>query len=330
VTGRRLTVRRETWPIRGSFRIARGAKSEAEVVVAEIAAGARTGRGECVPYARYGESIASVTAQIASLAAEIEQGLDRAALQPRLPAGAARNALDCALIDLGAKEAGKPAHVLLGLPPPIPVRTAFTLSVDSPDAMGTAAAKATGKGYRLLKLKLAGTGDLARVHAVRAAAPAATLILDANEGLSFDALTEFVPALAPLRVALIEQPLKAAEDGALSGFKSPIPLCADESCHTRLDLPRLAGRYSHINIKLDKTGGLTEAVALACEARALGFGLMVGCMVSTSLSMAPASLLGGLADFVDLDGPLLLARDREPSIRYDGDLLTPPAAGLWG
>ena len=330
MTGRSLNVRSESWPIRGGFRIARGAKSEAEVVVAEIARGKHLGRGECVPYARYGETIDGVKVLIASLAKDIEAGLSRGELQNRLPAGAARNALDCALVDLEAKETDMPAYALLGLPPPQPLRTAYTLSLDSPEAMGKAASAAAGKGYRLLKLKLAGRGDLARVKAVRSGAARATLIVDANEAWSFDAFREFVPALAPLGVALIEQPLKASEDEALMGFISPIPLCADESCHTRRDLPRLIGRYSHINIKLDKAGGLTEAVALSHAARAAGLKLMVGCMVSTSLSMAPASVLGALADFVDLDGPLLLERDREPAIRYDGDMLMPPSPALWG
>ncbi len=330
MTQSRLTVRNEVWPIRGGFRIARGTKSEAAVIVAEIARGTHIGRGECVPYPRYGETLAGVAAQIESVAPDIERDLTRSELQDQLPAGAARNALDCALLDLEAKESGTPAYILLHLPAPQPVRTAYTLSLDAPDAMGKAASVAIAKGHRLLKLKLASAGDLQRVEAVRKAAPRATLIVDANEAWTFEAMTEFIPALVPLGVALIEQPLKADEDDALLAFKSPIPLCADESCHTRRDLPRLAGRYSHINIKLDKTGGLTEAVALAHEARGAGMRLMIGCMVSTSLSMAPASLLGGLADFVDLDGPLLLVRDREPAIRYEGDLLMPPSSELWG
>jgi L-alanine-DL-glutamate epimerase-like enolase superfamily enzyme len=327
---RTLTVRTESWPIRGAFRIARGAKTQADVVVAAIAEDGVTGRGECVPYARYGESVASVVAQMEVLRDGIESGITRESLQTRLAAGAARNALDCALIDLEAKRAGRPAHAVLGLPPPVAVRTAFTLSLDAPDAMGAAAATAAAKGYGLLKLKVTGDGDLERVQAVRAAAPAARLIVDANEGWTVAHLERLAPRLAELGVALIEQPLKAEDDGALARFESPVPLCADESCHTRADLPRLIGRYSHVNIKLDKTGGLTEAVALAREAHAAGLKLMIGCMVSTSLAMAPAVLLAGLAAFTDLDGPLLLARDREGGLRYDGDLIRPPDAALWG
>ena len=327
---RRLAVAAETWPIQGAFRIARGAKTQAHVVVAAIHDGETLGRGECVPYARYGESVQSVLEGIEALRAEIENGLTREALQARLPAGAARNALDCALIDLAAKTSGRPAFELLGLAKPAPARTAFTLSLDSPAAMGAAAANAAAKGFSLLKLKIAGAGDLERVAAVRDAAPSARLIVDANEGWTRDDLTTLTPQLARLGVALIEQPLKAGEDDLLTDFQSPVPLCADESCHTRADLPHLVGRYSHINIKLDKAGGLTEAIALARDAQSLGLRLMVGCMVSTSLAMAPASLLAAMADFTDLDGPLLLARDRVPGMNYEGDLLYPTARELWG
>jgi L-alanine-DL-glutamate epimerase-like enolase superfamily enzyme len=324
-----LVVRSETWPIRGSFSISRGAKTEAEVVVVEINEDGVTGRGEGDPYPRYGEAVTGVVADIESLRADIERGLTRADLQRRLPAGAARNALDCALIDLEAKASGKSAADLLGLPPPIPVRTAFTLSLDAPEAMAKAATVAA-QTYRTIKLKIAGAGDIERVAAVRSAAPRARLITDANEGWSVDDLYRLTPELARLGVALIEQPLKVGEDDALLGFESPVPLCADESCHTRADLPRLIGRYSHINIKLDKTGGLTEAVALMREATDAGLNLMIGCMVSTSLSIAPAMLLAHRAEFVDLDGPLLLARDRTPGLTYRGDELLPPSADLWG
>jgi L-alanine-DL-glutamate epimerase-like enolase superfamily enzyme len=327
---RKLNLAAESWPIRGTFRIARGAKTEATVIVVTISDGQAFGRGECVPYARYGESVQSVGEQIEALRAEVESGLTREALQHRLAAGAARNALDCALIDLEAKASGRRAFELLGLPAPQPVRTAYTLSLDSPEAMGQAAADAAAKRYGLLKLKIAGAGDLVRVEAVRRAAPLARLIVDANEGWTPDDLVALTPALAALGVALIEQPLKAEEDEALIGFRSKVPLCADESCHTRADLPRIQGRYSHINVKLDKAGGLTEAVALAREAQALGLRLMVGCMVSTSLAMAPAALIAGMAEFTDLDGPLLLARDREPAMRYERDLLHPPDPALWG
>lgn len=327
---RRLGVRHEAWPIKGSFTIARGSKSEAHVVVAEISDGEFIGRGECVPYARYGETVEGVLKEIASLTPEIESGLTRENLQTRLPAGAARNALDCALIDLEAKMTGRRAHDILGLPSPKPVRTAFTLSLDTPDAMGKAAMEASAHGYGLLKLKVAGPDDLKRIEAVRAAAPNARIIADANEGWRFEDLTRLAPELARLGVALIEQPLKSDEDAVLADFKSPVPLCADESCHTLADLPRLKGRYAAINIKLDKTGGLTEGVALARAAHGYGFATMIGCMVSTSLAMAPASLLAGFADYVDLDGPLLLARDREPALHYEGDMLFPPRTVLWG
>jgi L-alanine-DL-glutamate epimerase-like enolase superfamily enzyme len=326
----RLQISAESWPIVGTFRIARGAKTQAQVIVATLSDGAVSGRGECVPYARYGESIESVLEQIESLRGELENGLTREALQDRLPAGAARNALDCALIDWEAKASGRRAFEILGLPAPGPVQTAYTLSLDTPEAMGKAAAEAAAKGHGLLKLKIAGGGDLERVEAVRRNASAARLIVDANEGWSEDDLYRLTPELARLNVALIEQPLKAGEDDALLGFDSPVALCADESCHTRADLPRMKGRYSHLNVKLDKAGGLTEAVALARAAARLDLGLMVGCMVSTSLAMAPATLLGGMARFVDLDGPLLLARDRTPAIVYVGDILQPPPPLLWG
>lgn len=324
-----LVVRHESWPIRGSFRIARGAKTAADVVVVEIGDDRATGRGECVPYPRYGETPAGVIAEIETLRSDIAHGLTRDELQQRLKPGAARNALDCALIDWEAKATGKSAVDLLGLPASTSVRTAYTLSLDTPDAMAQAA-KVASQTYRLLKLKIAGAGDLERVEAVRSAAPSATLIADANEGWRVEDLHHLTPELARLGVALIEQPLKAAEDDELVGFKSPVPLCADESCHTRADLPRIVGRYSHINIKLDKAGGLTEAVALARAATAAGLKLMIGCMVSTSLSIAPAMLLAPFAEFVDLDGALLLERDRVPSLGCRGDELLPPTRELWG
>ena len=326
---RTLVVRSETWPIKGSFRISRGAKTAAEVVVVEILGKSVTGRGECVPYPRYGETSASVTAQIESLRPEIETGLSRERLQQSLAPGAARNALDCALIDLEAKTSRRSAADLLGLPASLPMRTAFTLSLDTPEEMAKAA-RVAAQTYRTIKLKIAGAGDLERVEAVRSAAPQARLIADANEGWSVHDLHRLTPELARLGVALIEQPVKAGDDDALLAFQSPVPLCADESCHTREDLPRIIGRYSHINIKLDKTGGLTGALALAQEATSAGLRVMIGCMVSTSLSIAPAMLLARFAEFIDLDGPLLLARDREPGIAYRDDELCPPTADLWG
>ncbi len=327
---RSLTVISESWPLKHAFRIARGAKTEARVVVASVSSGGICGRGECVPYARYGESVEAVLAQIESARNPVEGGITRHELQNLLPAGAARNALDCSLIDLEAKTTGTRAFDLLGLPPPTPVPTAFTLSVDEPEAMGRAAAEAAVRGYRLLKLKVAGGGDLARVAAVRRAAPEARLIVDANEGWTSQDYDSMAPELAQMGVALIEQPLKVRDDAWLERAARPVPLCADESCHTRADLARIRNRYGYINVKLDKAGGLTEAVALAQEASAMGLRLMVGCMVATSLAMAPASLLAGMADFVDLDGPLLLARDRQPALRYEKDLLYPSPPELWG
>jgi L-alanine-DL-glutamate epimerase-like enolase superfamily enzyme len=327
---RSLAVQCESWPLKHPFRIARGMKTEATVVVATIRENTHAGRGECVPYARYGESVEGVIVQIESIRHAIESGISRDDLQSLLPPGAARNALDCALIDLEAKARGRPAYELLGLPPPAPVLTAFTLSVDEPDAMGRAAADAAARGYRLLKLKVAGGDDIARVQAVRRAAPDARLIVDANEGWAPQDYETLAPGLAELGVALIEQPLKAGHDDYLATADAPVPLCADESCHTRADLAHIRGRYACINVKLDKAGGLTEAVALAREAQAAGLKLMIGCMVSTSLAMAPATLLAGMADFVDLDGPLLLAHDREPALRYETDLLYPASREFWG
>ena len=325
---RRLAVRLETWPLASAFRISRGAKTEARVVVAEIADGPHTGRGEAVPYPRYDETPERTRAEIEGLREAVEGGLTREALQDALPPGAARNALDCALWDLEAKQTGRPAWALAGLEPPQPCITAVTLSLDTPANMGEAAARHAA--LPLLKLKVTGEGDLARIEAVRANAPGARLIVDANEGWTVPMLDELLPAFAARGVEMVEQPLPAADDDALAGRQFAVPLCADESCHTRADLPRLAGRYPMVNIKLDKTGGLTEALALAAEAQAMGFRIMVGSMVGTSLGMAPAALLAGFADTVDLDGPLLLARDRSPGLSYDGAVMAPPEPALWG
>ncbi len=325
---RRLTVRLETWPLKHAFRISRGAKTEALTVTAEIADGPHSGRGEAVPYPRYDETPEGARSAIEGLRRAIEAGLTRPSLQDALPPGAARNALDCALWDLEAKRTGRPAWELAGLAPPQPCVTAVTLSLDTPEGMGRAAARHAA--MPLLKLKVTGEGDLDRIRAVRANAPGARLIVDANEGWTAPMLDALLPAFAALGVEMVEQPLPAADDGALAGRRFALPLCADESCHTRADLPRLAGRYRMVNVKLDKTGGLTEALALAAEARAMGLRLMVGCMVGTSLAMAPAALLAGGADYVDLDGPLLLARDRTPGLCYDGAALQPPEPALWG
>jgi len=325
---RRLTARIERWPIAGAFVIARGAKTEAVVVVAELQAGPQQGRGEATPYARYGETPESVLAQIESVRAALEAGADRAALQALLPAGAARNALDCALWDLEAKRLGVRAWTLAGRERLDPVKTCFTLSLAGPDEMAEAA-RAHAR-WPLLKMKIGAADHLDRVAAVRAAAPRARLVVDANEALSFDELARIAPDLARLEVKLLEQPLRAGADVALEGYESPVPLCADESLHTRAELAACARRYAAVNIKLDKAGGLTEALALKAEARALGLEIMVGCMVATSLAMAPALLVAQGVRFVDLDGPLLLARDREPGLPMLGSLVEPPPTELWG
>ena len=325
---RRLTVRLETWPLASAFRISRGAKTEAHVIVAEIADGSHAGRGEAVPYPRYDETPEGTRQEIESVRSPVEGGLTRDGLLEALPPGAARNALDCALWDLEAKQAGQPAWALAGLEAPEPCVTAVTLSLDTPENMGKAAARHAH--LPLLKLKVTGEGDAERIRTVRESAPGARLIVDANEGWTPPMLDDLLPALAALGVEMAEQPLPAADDAALDGRKLAIPVCADESCHTRADLPRLKGRYPMVNIKLDKTGGLTEALALAREARAMGFRIMVGSMVGTSLAMAPAALLAGFADYVDLDGPLLLARDRAPGLSYEGAVMAPPEPALWG
>ncbi|MBS7538655.1 N-acetyl-D-Glu racemase DgcA [Ancylobacter lacus] len=322
-----LDVRIERFPIAGTFTIARGSKTEAVVVVARIEADGVVGRGECVPYARYGESVEAVAAAIEALAPAVRQGLDREALQSRLPPGAARNALDCALWDLEAKTAGRPAHELAGLPAPGAVTTAYTISLGTPEAMAIAAAAARRP---LLKLKLGAPGDPARLAAIRAAVPDAELVVDANEGWAADTLAANLDACAEHGVTLVEQPLPAGDDAALAAMARPVPICADESVHGLDSLHRLVGRYDVVNVKLDKTGGLTEALALAEAAERLGLGIMVGCMVATSLAMAPAMLLTPRARVVDLDGPLLLARDRAPGLRYEGSTVFPPEPALWG
>jgi len=323
----RLSLHAERWPIAGSFTISRGAKTEAAVVVAEIADGELVGRGECVPYARYGETVRGVMASIAAFTPRIAEGLTREDLQKALPAGAARNAVDCALWDLEAKRAGRRAWELAGLPPPEPVTTAYTISLGAPEAMAAAARKVK---FPLLKLKLGAFGDPERVRAVRAARPDAALIADANEGWSADNLVENLAACAEAKVELVEQPLPADADDALEAIERSVLICADESVHTRADLAKLEGKYDAVNIKLDKAGGLTEALALADEAARMGFDIMVGSMVGTSLGVAPALLLAHRARYVDLDGPLLLARDRDEALRYEGARLHPPSSALWG
>jgi L-alanine-DL-glutamate epimerase-like enolase superfamily enzyme len=323
-----LSVRIERWPIAGSFAISRGAKTEAAVVIAELFDGRFRGRGECVPYARYGETVEGVRDTIDAMGADIARGLDRVALQQAMPPGAARNALDCAFWDLAARRAGTPVHALVGLPAPKPLTTAYTISLATPEAMAAAAAQVADR--MLLKVKLGGAGDPARIMAVRHVAPRAELIVDANEGWTDGDLAENLAACAAAGVTLIEQPLPADRDEMLARIRRPLPICADESVHGRASLAALAGKYDAVNIKLDKTGGLTEALAMAADAERLGFDLMVGCMVATSLAMAPAMLVAQRARVVDLDGPLLLARDRPDGLRYEGSLVHPATPALWG
>jgi len=323
-----LAARIESWPLAGRFTISRGAKTEAVTVVAEISRDGHTGRGECVPYPRYGETPEASLASILAMRPAIDGGLDRAALQRAMPACAARNALDCALIDLQAKTSGKRAWELLGRPAPRACTTAFTISLDSPQAMAEATARAAHRP--LLKIKLGGEDDAARIAAVRKAAPRSELIVDANEAWTTQTLEKNLAECAGAGVTLVEQPLPAGNDDALARIRKPLAVCADESVHDRASLNGLRERYDAVNIKLDKTGGLTEALAMADAARAQGFEIMIGCMVATSLAVAPAMLLTQVARFVDLDGPLLLARDRDEGLRYEGSLAYPPDAALWG
>src|SRR5436305_2518669 len=324
----RLSVTRRAWPLAQPFAISRGSRTTAEVVVAEIHDGEVRGRGACVPYPRYGESVDSVVAALEAIKGAVFSGLDRHELQRAMPPGAARNALDAAFWDLDAKRDNRRAADLAGIGELRPVVTAYTLSLDTAERMGEAAA--AQRARPLLKLKLTGDGDIERVEAVRRAAPAARLIVDANEGWTARHFAELTPALAGFGVELIEQPLPAGDDGALAEMPHPVPVCADESCHTAEDLQRLAGKYDAVNIKLDKTGGLTEALALAAAAEARGFAIMVGCMIGSSLAMAPAMLVAQRAQLVDLDAPLLLASDRNPGLRYDGSTVYPPEPALWG
>jgi L-Ala-D/L-Glu epimerase len=324
----RLTVARRSWPLAQAFAISRGSRTAAEVVVAELSDGEFRGRGECVPYPRYGETVDNVVAALEAMKGAVFSGLDRRELQSAMPPGAARNALDAAFWDLDAKRDDRRAADMAGVGPLRALVTAYTLSLDTPERMGEAAA--AQRHRPLLKLKVTGDGDIERVRAVRLAAPAARLIIDANEGWSERHLTEIMPELAQFGVDLIEQPLPADNDSALARVPHPIPVCADESCHTSHDLDHLVGKYDFVNIKLDKSGGLTEALALAAAARARGFKIMVGCMIGTSLAMAPAMLVAQQAEIVDLDAPLLLASDRVPGLRYDGSTVYPPDPALWG
>jgi L-alanine-DL-glutamate epimerase-like enolase superfamily enzyme len=323
-----ISVEAERFPIAGTFTISRGSKTEAEVITCTIEDGGRRGRGECVPYRRYGETVDGVREAIEAMRDLLAAGLGRAALLDAMPAGAARNAIDCALWDLEAKMSGKPVASSVCHAPLQPFETAFTLSLGEPEAM---AAQARANAARpLLKVKIGGDNDVARIRAVRLAAPDSRIILDANEGWNDDNIAANLALAADQGVALVEQPLPAGHDAILRHIAHPVPICADESVHEAKNLEALVGLYDAVNIKLDKSGGLTAALALRDRARELGFGVMVGCMVGTSLAMAPAVLLAQGADFVDLDGPLLLARDRVPGLVYQGSLVSPPDPALWG
>ncbi|UIJ73497.1 N-acetyl-D-Glu racemase DgcA [Aurantimonas sp. HBX-1] len=324
---RRVSVTVERFPLAREFRISRGAKTEAVVIVCAIEAGGVVGRGECVPYARYGESVESVVAAIESARAGIERGASREDLGRTLPAGAARNALDCALWDLEAKASGTRVAELICRAPPRPIETAYTIGIDTPAAMAEAA-KAAGRS--LLKIKVGTDGDIDRMAAIHAATGGTRLILDANEGWTADNIEAHLRAAAAAGAVLVEQPLPKGADAILAEIAHPVPICADESVHTSEDLEALRGRYDYVNVKLDKTGGLTEALRLVTRAQELGFGVMVGCMVGTSLAMAPAVLLAQVAAFADLDGPLLLAKDRPHGLVYEASTVAPPSPELWG
>lgn len=326
--GLRLTVVEDVFPVAGTFTISRGSRTEIRVVTATLSDGVHAGRGECVPYARYGETVDGVMEAILGAANDLLDGLDRQGLQDRLAPGAARNALDCAFWDLEAKRAGKPVWQLAGLTVPKPIETAFTLSLGTPESMRDAAAKNAERP--LLKVKLGTDDDFGRIEAVRAGAPNSRIIVDANEGWTVEQYLALAPALVRLGVALVEQPLPAGKDDALRQVERVLPVCADESCHDRASLAHLKGKYDAVNIKLDKTGGLTEALLMRDAAVAEGFDIMVGCMLGTSLAMAPAFFVAQGAAFADLDGPLLLAADREVPIRYEGSTMQVPDPALWG
>lgn len=317
-----IEVAPDTFRLAEVFTISRGSRTAAEVLTVSVEEGGHVGRGECVPYARYGETLESVTAQIAGFGGTWQQ------LADALPAGAARNALDCAFWDHAAKTAGVRVWDLAGLAVPKPEITAYTLSLDTPEVME---AKARQHAHRpLLKIKLGTPDDMARLEAVRRGAPKSTIIVDANEGWTAEVYADLAPHLVRLGVALVEQPLPAGADDLLAEIERPLPVCADESCHDRQSLPALKGKYDVVNIKLDKTGGLTEALALKKEAEVAGYRIMVGCMVGSSLAMAPATLVAQGAMITDLDGPLLLAEDREPALLFDESGVHPPVAALWG
>jgi L-Ala-D/L-Glu epimerase len=323
-----LTATAHSWPMAGTFRIAHGARTSADVVIVTLTRDGHTGRGECVPYQRYGETVASVLAQMETVRSALETGIGRDELQGLLPAGAARNGLDLALWDLEAKTSGRRVWELAGLAAPVPVPTAFTIVIDTPDAMASAASAASG--WPLLKVKLGVGGDLERLRAVSAARPDARLIVDGNEGMDPATLPALLESARDLRIDVVEQPLPDADPRALRRLAAPVAICADESFHTRADIERVVQGYDAVNIKLDKTGGLTEALACMEAARAAGLSIMVGCMVSSSLAMAPATLLAQSATWTDLDGPLLLASDCDHAIAYADGRIGVAARELWG
>ncbi|MBA3911091.1 MAG: dipeptide epimerase [Rhodobacter sp.] len=319
-----ISVTEDRFRLAQAFTISRGTKTEAHVLTARVTRGGATGWGECVPYARYKETPDSVRAQIEAL----PNGLTREGLQSALPAGAARNAVDCALWDLEAKLAGQRVWTVAGLPRPSSLDTAFTLSLAPPETMRLAAA---ANAHRpILKIKLGTPDDMPRLEAVRAGAPRCRIIVDANEGWTPEVYTDLAPHLVRLGVELVEQPLPSGRDDMLAEIPHPVPVCADESCFDRASLAGLMGKYDVVNLKLDKTGGLTEGLLTRDLARQMGFRVMVGCMVGSSLAMAPAVLLAQGAEWTDLDGPLLLSEDRAHPLQYDAAGVHPPEANLWG
>ena len=330
MTARSLTVVHESWPIAGSFTISRGSKTQADVVVVTLSERGEYGRGECVPYPRYNETVPQVIEALEAKRRYIEDGMPQDQIKRQIGPKAAQNALDCAMWNLKAKISRKPVWQLAGLSKPGPVITAYTLSLDTPEAMAQAAADAAAAGRPLLKLKLGRAGDEERLYAIRAAAPKARLIVDANEGWNESVLPAMLKACARVGVELVEQPLPAGADDALRHIERKVTICADESAHDASGIKDLIGKYDAINIKLDKTGGLTGALELVRAARANNLKIMVGCMLATSLAMAPAMLLAQFASVVDLDGPLLLKADRKPDITYEGSLMHPPPPALWG
>lgn len=325
---RKLTVTHEAWPLATPFRISRGVKTVADVVVVTVTENGMTGRGEGVPYPRYGESVATVLEEIRSLERALGEGLSREELQERIPAGAARNAIDCALWDLSARLTGQSVTEQLGYGPVPPLPSALTIGIDTPEAMHAAAVKLAQAP--VIKVKLSSEDPAARIRAVRAGAPDARLIVDANEGWTFAILEAMQSVLVETNVELVEQPLPASDDRVLKGFKPARPICADESCHVASDVAQLLGRYQAVNIKLDKTGGLTGAMDLFDAARDEGMLVMCGCMVSTSLGIAPACHIARHCSFIDLDGPIWLRDDRVGGVRLEGGDLLPPAGALWG